>query len=388
MNAEIRKEMNISLNLKCPTYIDIFRQSPISIELYDANGTLQEVNQACLDLFGINNMEEVVGFNLFADPNLPQYAIDHLKSGETAHYEFKFDFDLVRSRQLYQTSREGICYLECFILPTINESKEIIGYIAYITEITRRKEAELLQEEQSKELQKLNITKDKFFSIIAHDLKSPFNAIMGFSELMLKNYNDLDDATFIKGLKTIESAGTHAFKLVENLLLWSKNQTKGKNFNPEWLNLNKQVSESLILAESAIQNKELHVSFNKQKTFYIFADRNMIDLVLRNLISNAIKFTNKKGKISITIVEQDQEILTCITDNGIGISENKLATIFDIDKPKNTLGTENEQGTGLGLILCKDFIENHGGKIWVESAPGNGSTFTFSLPQSKTGLLE
>ncbi|MDP3645210.1 MAG: PAS domain-containing sensor histidine kinase [Bacteroidota bacterium] len=388
MNAESRKEMDISLNLECPTYMDIFRLSPISIELYDANGILQEVNQACLDLFGIKNKEEVVGYNLFANPNLPHNAIDNLKSGETAQFEYKFDFDLIRSQKLYQTSREGSCYLECCIIPTINESKEIIGYIVYVTEITRRKEAELLQEEQSKELQKLNITKDKFFSIIAHDLKSPFNAIMGFSELMLKNYNDLDDATFIKGLKTIESAGNHAFKLVENLLLWSKNQSKGKNFNPEWLNLNKQVAESLILAESAIQNKELRVNFNQQKTFNIFADRNMIDLVLRNLISNAIKFTNKKGKISITIAEQNQEILTSITDNGIGISENKLATIFDLDKPKNTLGTENEQGTGLGLILCKDFIENHGGKIWVESAPGKGSTFIFSLPQSKTGLLE
>ncbi|MBA4410577.1 MAG: hypothetical protein C0397_14285 [Odoribacter sp.] len=388
MNAESRKEMDISLNLECPTYIDIFRLSPISIELYDANGMLQEVNQACLDLFGIKKKEEVVGYNLFANPNLPHNAIDNLKSGETAQFEYKFDFDLIRSQKLYQTSREGSCYLECCIIPTINESKEIIGYIVYVTEITRRKEAELLQEEQSKELQKLNITKDKFFSIIAHDLKSPFNAIMGFSELMLKNYNDLDDATFIKGLKTIESAGNHAFKLVENLLLWSKNQSKGKNFNPEWLNLNKQVAESLILAESAIQNKELQVSFKQQKTFNIFADRNMIDLVLRNLISNAIKFTNKKGKISITIAEQNQEILTSITDNGIGISENKLATIFDLDKPKNTLGTENEQGTGLGLILCKDFIENHGGKIWVESTPGKGSTFIFSLPQSKTGLLE
>ena len=388
MDAESIKVTDNHLSSEYPTYMDIFRQSPISIELFDANGLLQNVNQACLDMFGINTMEAIVGFDLFSDPNLSQTAIAQIRAGETAQYESKFDFNLVKSQQLYQTSREGICYLEYSIIPLKNEDKEIKGYIAYISEITKRKKAELLLEDQAKELQKLNLTKDKFFSIIAHDLKSPFNAIMGFSELMLQNYNDLDDATFIKGLKTIESAGNHAFKLVENLLLWSKNQTKGNNFTPEWLSLNKQITESLILAESAIQNKELEVSFKQKQTYNIFTDRNMIDLVLRNLISNAIKFTHKKGKISVTISENDQEILTSITDTGIGISENKLATLFEINKPKNTLGTENEQGTGLGLILCKDFIENLGGKIWVNSILGKGSTFTFSLPQSKTGLPE
>jgi len=388
MDAESIKVTDTNPSLECPTYMDIFRQSPISIELFDANGLLQDVNQASLDLFGINNIETIVGFDLFADPNLPQTAIAQIRAGETAQYVAKFDFNLVKRQQLFHTSREGICYLEYSIIPLKKENKEIKGYIAYISEITKRKNEELLLEDQAKELQKLNLTKDKFFSIIAHDLKSPFNAIMGFSELMLQNYYDLDDATFIKGLKTIESAGNHAFKLVENLLLWSKNQTKGNNFAPEWLSLNKQISESLILAESAIQNKELEVSFKQKQIYNIFTDRNMIDLVLRNLISNAIKFTHKKGKISVTISENDQEILTSITDTGIGISENKLATLFEINKPKNTLGTENEQGTGLGLILCKDFIENLGGKIWVESTLGIGSTFTFSLPQSKTGLPE
>jgi len=388
MDAESIKVTDTQSSSECPTYMDIFRQSPISIGLFDANGLMQNVNQACLDLFGINDKEAIVGFDLFSDPNLSPIVIEQIRAGETAHYESKFDFNLVKSQQLYQTTREGICYLEYSIIPLKNEDKKIKGYIAYISEITKRKKAELLLEDQAKELQKINLTKDKFFSIIAHDLKSPFNAIMGFSELMLHNYNDLDDATFIKGLKTIESAGNHAFKLVENLLLWSKNQTKGNNFTPEWLSLNKQITESLILAESAIQNKELEVSFKQKQIINIFTDRNMIDLVLRNLISNAIKFTHKKGKISVTISENDQEILTSITDTGIGISENKLATLFEINKPKNTLGTENEQGTGLGLILCKDFIENLGGKIWVESTLGIGSTFTFSLPQSKTGYPE
>jgi len=360
-------------------YKDVFKLSPIAIELYDANGIFQEANYACLELFGLKNMEAVVGFNLFADPNLPLNLINLIKAGESAKYELKFDFDLVKAQNLYETTRSGICYLECQIVPTKKE-ENIIGYIVYVTEITERKEAELLLEKQASELHKLNLTKDKFFSIIAHDLKSPFNAIMGFSELMLVNYNDLDDDIFIKGLKTIESAASHAYKLVENLLIWSKNQSKGKEFNPEWLDLNERIQESLKISESAILNKELHVSFNPKKECSVFADRNMIDLIIRNLISNAIKFTNKKGRIKIKVEADREKVNVSVADNGIGIPENKLKTIFEIDKHKNTLGTENEQGTGLGLILCKDFIENHKGKIWVESTTGKGSKFTFSLP--------
>jgi signal transduction histidine kinase len=136
----------------------------------------------------------------------------------------------------------------------------------------------------------------------------------------------------------------------------------------------------LKLAESAILNKKIQINFDDKNDYQIVADKNMIELVLRNLISNAIKFTNKKGKIDIHITEQNQEIQISVADDGIGIPENRLETIFEVSKNKNTPGTENEQGTGLGLILCKDFIENHGGKIWVESKTGKGSIFTFSLP--------
>lgn len=367
------------LNQECPKHKDVFKLSPIAIEFYDANGIFQEANPAALDLFGLNDFTSVSGFNLFADPNLSEDLVQRIKSGESGKYELKFDFDLVRSQNLYETTRSGICDLECYIVPA-KKDQTIIGYIVYISEITERKNAEMLLEKQATELHKLNLTKDKFFSIIAHDLKSPFNAIMGFSELMLINYNDLDDEIFIKGLKTIESAASHAYKLVENLLIWSKNQSKGKEFNPEWLDLNERIFDSIKISESAILNKELHVSFNPQKTCSVFADKNMIDLIIRNLISNAIKFTNKRGRINIKVIVGKEEVQVSVKDNGIGIPENKLNTIFEIDKHKNTLGTENEQGTGLGLILCKDFIENHKGKIWVESTQGKGSKFSFTLP--------
>ena len=250
----------------------------------------------------------------------------------------------------------------------------------YFTEITERLNAEKLLEKQSEELIKLNATKDKFLSIIAHDLKNPFNAIIGFSDLMIQNFSDLDDDTMLQGLYTIEKASKHAYKLLENLLVWSQNQTGRSPFNPEYLNLNKQVSESFKIIESSAAIKGINVVNSIKKSIEIFADKNMLDSILRNLILNAIKFSYKGGKVKVTALEVDHAIQVSVKDEGVGISLANQSAVFEIDKHTITCGTDNEQGTGLGLILCKDFITRHKGSIWVESTPGHGSTFTFRLP--------
>ncbi|HZL08715.1 MAG TPA: PAS domain-containing sensor histidine kinase [Prolixibacteraceae bacterium] len=366
--------------VECPNLLDVFVQSPIAIEMYDKDGKLKDVNQACLDLFGISSLEQVTDFNLFADPNLPANVMYDTSEGKTGKYEIEFNFDLVKKNNLYKSSREGICFLECYINPSFNKNKEINGYIIHVTEITERKKAEFQKEKQAEELQELNATKDKFLSIIAHDLKNPFNAILGFTDLMLKNYHLFDDETFLKGLKTIESASNHAYKLLENLLIWSQNQNGQRQFTPESLNLKSQVTESLSLVESAAITKEINIVIRIRKDIHIFADKNMIDSILRNLISNSIKFSNKGGKVKITAIAVNQELHISVSDNGVGISPDKHSSIFEIGKRSNTIGTDNEQGTGLGLILCKDFTTRHGGEIWLESTPGKGSKFTFSLP--------
>jgi len=197
---------------------------------------------------------------------------------------------------------------------------------------------------------------------------------------MTNNFYELDNETFIKGLKTIESASGHAYKLVENLLIWAKNQTGGREFTPEKLNVKKLISEVLALNESAAINKDIHINTSITKSLEVFADKNMIESVLRNLISNAIKFSHRGGTISIKSANLNGELHISVTDHGVGISEGKLSAIFEIDTFTNTAGTENELGTGLGLIISKDFIIKHGGKIWAKSTPGKGSTFTFTLP--------
>ncbi len=255
-------------------------------------------------------------------------------------------------------------------------------YQSILRDISERKQIEAEIKRRNVELSVFNNTKDKFLSIIAHDLKNPFNAILGFSELMLQSFENLDDATLLKGLKTIESASTHAFKLLENLLAWANNQTGRTQYNPEKINLKDQVEESLSLIESIAISKEISVTVQVKKSFHTFADRNMLDTIMRNLISNAIKYSYKGSKVKITADKKENEFHISVTDRGVGIPPDKVLAIFEIDKRRNTLGTENEQGTGLGLILCKDFVERHRGKIWVESIPDKGSKFTFSLPKT------
>ena len=375
------------VNLEDVRLIEIFKQSPISIELYDKNGFLLEVNQACVDLFGLSNNIEIKGFNLFSNPHLTPQGILDIKAGKPIKYELEYNFDLIREKNLYKTTRQGKCYLECFINPTVDSNKEITGYIVHINEISERKQAEMLLEKQAKELQELNATKDKFMSIIAHDLRSPFNAIIGFSDLMVKNFHQLDEETFLKGLKIIESASNHAYKLLENLLIWARNQTEKSQFSPEMLNLSQLVHEALKTIESTAVHKNISFSTSINKNQQVFADRNMLDSIIRNLVTNAIKFSFKEGKVRIKAILTENGVCISVSDKGIGISSERLASIFEIDKHTNTNGTENELGSGLGLILCKDFVTRHNGEIWIESTLNKGTKVSFTLPL-KSGTSE
>lgn len=616
-----------------PVIPEIFGNSPIAIELYDKDGRLITVNQACIDLFGICQPEQIVGFNLFNDPNLPQTAKESLLNKKAVSYELRFDFDLVKRNNLYETTRNGICYLDCYINPSFDSEQNISGYILNIIEITERKKsdellkiselnyrtifnfisdailildlydgkiidvnesmlkmygyptkaevlgrsfnelnqrvgtlakknpvsfiyqetngdfrttellaykkdgtafwieatqqlttisgkqqilvvvkdisrqkammknlaeseekyrkvfestligihcfklhkddqlvftdanqaadqitgvpnqkmlgytieeafpsmiyndipnlyrkiargeieskefnlhytddrinchlqihafrtgintvtamfidnsetikAELLLEKQAMELKAANETKDKFLSIIAHDLKNPFSAIIGFTDLMLNNFSQIDDETLNRGLRTIESAATHAFKLLENLLVWSKTQSGLTEFKPEVVNLYDVLSEAIGTIESIAIKKDIRINIRIKKNLEVYADKNMLNTILRNLVSNAIKFSFRGQLVEIKVTVQASDTYISVLDQGIGIREEKKEAIFLADKRSQILGTENEQGTGLGLLLCKDFIAMHNGMIWVEENSPKGSIFTISLP--------
>lgn len=233
---------------------------------------------------------------------------------------------------------------------------------------------------QTDNLKLLNNTKDKFFSIIAHDLKNPFNSIKGFTELLIENIAIYDEEKQLKFLKIIKGSTTKASDLLNNLLIWANSQSGTIKFNPVKIELVKQVSNVISLVEIQAINKEINIYNNVYHNLFVNADENMLNTILRNLLSNAIKFTKAKGEIHISSRIKDNFVIVSIKDNGVGMTEDCIKNLFNIENKNCSIGTANEQGSGLGLILCKDFIEKNGGKIWVESNLDKGSEFIFSLP--------
>lgn len=235
-------------------------------------------------------------------------------------------------------------------------------------------------QEQRDYLNQLNKTKDKFFSIIAHDLKNPFNSIKGFTELLIDNSGEYEDEKRLKFLKIIKDSTVKASMLLNNLLIWANSQSGNLTYLPKKIELVRQVMDVVSLLEIQAIKKEIDVYNNVDHNLSVKADENMINTILRNLISNAIKFTKPQGEIRILSKLNFDMVEISIVDNGIGISEEDIENIFNIEVKNTNIGTANEQGSGLGLILCKDFIEKHGGEIWVKSIKNNGAEFVFTLP--------
>ena len=235
-------------------------------------------------------------------------------------------------------------------------------------------------EQQTKSLQELNETKDRFFSIISHDLKSPFNALLGLTELLQLERKDMSDAELGKLIDLINQSSEQAYNLVLNLLEWSRSQTNEIEFKPIQLNLTKLVYENVEFVKTPATNKGINILIeNKLEENYVFADQNMINTVIRNLISNAIKYT-ENGEIRIKTDCSTTDCKLSISDTGIGISKESMKKLFDTNNNILAAGTKGEKGTGLGLVLCKEFIEKNQGELFVESTVNKGSTFSFSLP--------
>jgi PAS domain S-box-containing protein len=252
--------------------------------------------------------------------------------------------------------------------------------VGVIHDITERKKTEKSLKESEKKLKELNTTKDKFFSIIAHDLRTPFNNILGFSELLIENTKDSEVAESKIYSEIINSSAKNTLVLLDNLLNWAKSQTGQIKFNPKKLNLSSTIQEILDIYISTAKIKNISLNYIPSENIEVYIDQNMLKTVLRNLISNSIKFTNLNGKITINAVQKHNNIEITVSDNGIGMNEETKKKLFKIDTNITTPGTASEIGSGLGLILCKEFIEKQGGEIWVESELSKGSDFKFTFP--------
>ena len=231
-----------------------------------------------------------------------------------------------------------------------------------------------------KDFRELNATKDKFFSIIAHDLKGAFSVQLSGSKLLSEHIDIMDKETIKTVGEELKTNTKNLLNLLENLLHWSRIQMGRIKYKPHKLLLNELTEECIKLMKGRAIEKEIQLYSQIEKNTFVYADQEMVNLVLRNLVSNAIKFTNRGGTVYITSKKQGKFVEIAITDTGVGISKEKIDKLFRIDENYTTRGTENEKGTGLGLILCKEFVEKNKGKIWIESKLGEGTSVKFTLP--------
>ncbi len=241
-------------------------------------------------------------------------------------------------------------------------------------------ESNLKLEEYRKELEQTINAKDKFFSIIAHDLRGPFSGFIGLSAMLMEDYEELGKEDVIDISSSLNNSAKQLYELLENLLEWSRSQMGKIEYHAINLDLYELVVKINSLLEAKAKEKSIQLINEVKANTYVFADSNMINTILRNIVSNALKFTEEGGQITINSLLKDNMQYVSVTDTGVGMSEDAMEKIFQIDSKYTTPGTNAEKGTGLGLILCRELIERLGGTISVSSTLGKGTTFTFTLP--------
>ncbi|HZY26104.1 MAG TPA: ATP-binding protein [Bacteroidales bacterium] len=246
-------------------------------------------------------------------------------------------------------------------------------------DITQRKLSEHILNELNKKLSELNADKDRFIGILGHDLKSPFNNLLGLSEVLLEDIHNLDFKQIEEISSTINATARSTYNLLEEILLWARTQQGKIAFNPQLLSFRKVCMETLEILNATAQKKDIAINYQVHDDLLVFADPDMLKTIMRNLISNSIKFTAEHGKINIKAEKISDSVNISVSDNGIGIDPQILSKLFDLTEVITTKGTAGETGTGLGLLLCKGFVEKHGGRIWAESEVGRGSEFKFKL---------
>ncbi len=265
----------------------------------------------------------------------------------------------------------------------VNKENGQTHVMALMDDISLKKESEEALIIANKELQESNAAKNKFFSILAHDLKNPFGAIVGISDLICEAVNRKDPDAISRYAFVLNKSVKNSYDLLTNLLEWSRTQSKNIEFKPEWVSINELIDETVELHENFAKTKNIQIVNLVDKKQTVDADRFMITTVIRNLISNALKYSYPNGTITINMQRSTNELVMSVSDEGVGIEKETLSSLFEIDENKSTPGTADEKGTGLGLLLCKEFIAYHQGRIWAESKPGEGSVFSFAIPTNQ-----
>jgi PAS domain S-box-containing protein len=261
-----------------------------------------------------------------------------------------------------------------------DENGEPLHFITTVNDISARKKAEEENELQKEILQKSNAEKDKFFAILAHDLRSPLSSFLGLAEAMAEDIHVMSMKEVEEITKSLYSSASSLFQLLENLLEWSLLKKGNFECRPEKISLNRILLRSIDPIQESAKIKNIDIKINLSQTYFVNCDLKMTETIFRNLVSNALKYTNPGGSVEITAEPLTKEDLKIsVLDNGIGMNKDLLGKLFQMNEQISRKGTEGESSSGLGLLICKEFAEKQGGSIWAESEEGKGSTFHFTL---------
>ncbi|WP_052812719.1 PAS domain S-box protein [Desulfonatronum thioautotrophicum] len=319
------------------------------------------------------------------------------KTDYCLHTREEADFFRENDRRIFELgsprqNEEWISYpdgrkvlLDTLKAPYRDPDGAMLGIIGVCRDITDRKQAEEEIKAINAQLQKANAEKDTLFTVIAHDLKSPLSGLLASTELLAHQPDSFSEKELRLLSTALHISARNTFELLEDLLQWARMSQGGMDFAPTATSLAVLVNQSLSTAQDLAKNKDIAIRRDIPPRLTVLADQPMIKTVIRNILFNSIKFTQRGGEIVITASQSEQQVIVAVQDNGIGMSEQALSSLFSLEKEKRPLGTEGENGTGLGLMLCKQFIEQHGGHIWVQSEPGKGTTVFFTLSAQEIG---
>ncbi len=375
---------------------DISSQKKAEDALRDSERKYRFIAEKASDIIYSISLDRKITFYNRAAERIFEVPIEELAKNEYSHLMLPKDKEFAKKlhqerlagkkppifRHAFETPKGKIVYLEFSVNPLLDDNNKVIGSLGIARDITDRVKAEEKITKKNNQLQELVKTKDKLLSIIAHDLRDPFNTLKGFSDILLEQYQELTEEEKLKYLQQINSASNNGFNLLTNLLDWSRTQSDKIKTIPEEINLNKIIQRVILNLKNTASIKNIKINVDPFKDTIVFVDENMLRTVLRNLLNNAIKFSYKNDKINITTVETPDKIIISIKDYGTGISKDEIEQILNKDINFTKPGTEYEKGTGLGLIICKEFIQQWGGTLNIDSELGKGSTFSFSIPKS------
>ncbi|MGE5683269.1 MAG: PAS domain S-box protein [Bacillota bacterium] len=383
-----RKRVETLLKETTDRLSTIFKEIPSSLSISTLDeGRYMEVNDAFEHISGFSRNEAIgktsIELGILNSQTREKIKREVIKEGAVRNFEININ----------RKQGDSITGLFAGRVINVNGSPALLSIITDVTE--RRKADEQIRkylyelqinkeilERNAKELSELNASKDKLFSVVAHDLRSPFSSLLGFSEFLTQNIDELSDDEIKDFSLRIYNSLKKVLKLVENLLEWARLQSGKFEFTPIDFELGELIRDVIDINQVTSARKNIQVVFNDNNDHInVYADKNSIETVIRNLLSNAIKFSEHDSKVEIAINCYSSHAEVSIKDYGIGISSEDITKLFKIDSNYTRPGTAKEKGTGLGLILCREFVEKNGGKIWVESQPGSGSTFRFTIPK-------